>query len=367
METLKRKLQTYIATCHGTVAVAYRDLKQGDEFSINGGLPMPSASTIKLLIMLAFFERVERGDFAWEDTVDVSDALRTAGDGVLQFLNHGQAYTFRDLMTLMLMVSDNEAANYFIHILGKEYINETAAKLRLHDTQLNRNMMESIDDNRRDNWISARDMATLLHMIYQDVLSRDDLTWIRSVMCESVQQDRLLRYLPAHVTSAHKTGDLDGIEHDGGIVFTDEGDYILVVLTRDVTSRSEGKDIIGRISQMVYHSHSHSGKPDTIYITGEAKTTTHNAITKNYGSFFIAFEVAPDDHTIVAVEGTASLKLTKNFISGLFLGRNMIADEQQILDDISARYFGSSEKAIKAAYVDALRRYEKIVGSVKEP
>ena len=63
---------------------------------------------------------------------------------------------------------------------------------------------------------------------------------------------RLDLYLPEEVVIAHKTGDLDNLEHDGGIVFLPDREYIICVLTNEVVSNKDGREIIGTISKMVY-------------------------------------------------------------------------------------------------------------------
>ena len=59
-------------------------------------------------------------------------------------------------------------------------------------------------------------------------------------------------YLPEEIKIAHKTGDLDKLEHDVGIVYLDNKDYIICVLTKNLDSNIEGKKIISNVSKIVY-------------------------------------------------------------------------------------------------------------------
>ena len=68
----------------------------------------------------------------------------------------------------------------------------------------------------------------------------------------------------------------------------------------------------------------------TIYITGEARTTIDNAITKMFGTFYIAFEIILSTDEIVDVDCNATLRLTRDFVNRLFLNHNIIKDEEML-------------------------------------
>ncbi len=99
---------------------------------------------------------------------------------------------------------------------------------------------------------------------------------------------------------------------------------------------------------------------ETVYIIGESRTNLDNAITKVYGTFYIAFEIIPETEEIVDVDCSRTLELTKDFIRRLFLGKRIEIDSEQIEAEVKRRYFGSSTKAIIVAYRDALKRFQKI-------
>ena len=104
----------------------------------------------------------------------------------------------------------------------------------------------------------------------------------------------------------------------------------------------------------------------TIYITGEARTTIDNAITKMFGTFYIAFEIILSTDEIINMDCNATLRLTRDFIKRIFLNHNIIKDEELLKQEIVTRYFGSSSKAILTAYHDALQHYKKVKNDLKE-
>ena len=96
----------------------------------------------------------------------------------------------------------------------------------------------------------------------------------------------------------------------------------------------------------------------TIYITGAARTAMDNAITRIYGIFYLAFELTQEGE-VIDVDCNATLELTRNFIKKLFLGQSF-TNAKSIDQEVTSRYFGTSAKAILAAYHDALMHYRQL-------
>ena len=69
---------------------------------------------------------------------------------------------------------------------------------------------------------------------------------------------------------------------------------------------------------------------ETVYIIGESRTNLDNAITKVYGTFYIAFEIIPETEEIIEVDCSRTLELTKDFIRRLFIGKKFVTDAEQI-------------------------------------
>ena len=96
---------------------------------------------------------------------------------------------------------------------------------------------------------------------------------------------------------------------------------------------------------------------DTLYIIGESRTNSDNAITKMYGYFFIALEVSPLGGVIVDARCTHMLDLTEQFLRRVFVGRSLETQCDQMEEEISRRYFGSSVRAVIASLRDANKKY----------
>ena len=211
---MKQDICAFLQGKQGKVCVSFYDLNAGEGFSIRGTERVPSASTIKLVILAEAMRRVREGELSLEQTITVTEEMRTGGDGILKELLPGHTFTLREILTLMIIVSDNEATNILIRMLGMDSVNRMASELGLKEACLGRLMM--------------------------DILRRQQ------------QGGRLQLYLPEEIETAHKCGDLDALENDGGIIFLPGRPYILTVLTSEMESNKEGREVIGHISRIVF-------------------------------------------------------------------------------------------------------------------
>ncbi|WP_040213715.1 DUF3870 domain-containing protein [Clostridium polynesiense] len=103
---------------------------------------------------------------------------------------------------------------------------------------------------------------------------------------------------------------------------------------------------------------------DTLYIVGNSRTTSDNAITKRYLSFFIGFVVKEHSGEIIDVSCSFTIRTTDEFIKSLFIGRTLRNFDENLEIDVKRRYFGSSQKAIIVAYKDAVKKYQEVTGNL---
>ncbi len=251
---LEEKLKKLISGQKGNVAVVVKDLSNNKTIKINENLVFPSASTIKLSIMSELFNKVNEGVYKLNDVIEITEEMKTGGDGILKELNCGHKFTLEEICTLMIIVSDNMATNILIKMLGINNINAAIKKLGLQHTKLQRKMMDSqAAKEGRDNLITANDFAHIFELIYNgENVNADFSQMMLNILKRQQVRGRLDLYLPEEVVIAHKTGDLDYLEHDGGIVYLPDKAYIICVLTNQTESNKEGREIIGKISRLIY-------------------------------------------------------------------------------------------------------------------
>ncbi|TRZ89822.1 serine hydrolase, partial [bacterium] len=176
----------------------------------------------------------------------------------------GSAYTIEQLVELMVTHSDNTAANMLIDLLGFDYLNQTFREMGLERTNLSRKMMDFRSRDRGiENYTSAREMADILERIYckgcvDSSVSEKSLEFLKSQKVN----DRIPRLLPRNTIVAHKTGLERQVCHDAGIVFTDNGNFLISVFTRSTSGSRTAKRFISSVSSLAY----------TVYKTALQKT-----------------------------------------------------------------------------------------------
>ncbi|WP_306569037.1 serine hydrolase [Faecalispora jeddahensis] len=251
---MEEKIREYLNQQPGEQAVFIKDLTDGETLCFHEKAVFPSASTIKLVIMACLLDQVKTGRLSLEDPVVLTEEMRTGGDGILKELSAGHRFSLREILTLMIIVSDNTATNILIELMGMDAVNEMAGRLGLSRTVLGRRMMDSEARKQgKDNYTCAGDIAHILELIYeQKCVDVPSSRLMLDILRRQQQSGRLQLYLPEEVEIAHKCGDLDFLEHDAGIVLLPKRPYLIVVLTRDNPTNKDGREVIGTVSRMVY-------------------------------------------------------------------------------------------------------------------
>ena len=118
----------------GHVAMYYHPLDGGCALMMNENMPMLAASVIKIPIMVEAFRQFESGKLSPEETHRLEDAEKMPSCGALNRMHAGLEVTMRDLVELMIILSDNTATNILIDRLGMNHVNETMQALGLKQT-----------------------------------------------------------------------------------------------------------------------------------------------------------------------------------------------------------------------------------------
>src|SRR5262245_48446537 len=136
-QSLAERIEPLISAHEGEVAVAVKHLTKCETFSHKADEPMPTASLIKLPIMVEAYRQAAEGKFSLSDTVTFTDDDKTPGSGVLstQF-SGGASFSLRDAIRLMIAYSDNSATNLVLAKIGLPATSETMEKLGLPNTKV---------------------------------------------------------------------------------------------------------------------------------------------------------------------------------------------------------------------------------------
>ena len=216
----------------GDIGFYARRLSEESAIEVNADLPLIAASVIKIPIMVSAYRAAREGTLVLDETIAVRRENKMPSCGALTYMRDGLSVSWEDLVTLMIILSDNTATNLLIDRLTIPYVNETMEMLGISGVTLRRKLFDAEQSQQGiENTLTARSVAELLSRICSGSLLGGK--W-DAHMLETLSNQRLNGKIPFFLHSrgirvAHKTGEDDGITHDCGIVFAREP-FVLCML-----------------------------------------------------------------------------------------------------------------------------------------
>ncbi len=260
-ESLEDHIARLARSSSGTVGVFARKLTHGSQFGWNADDVFPTASISKILIMLAVFRRAEKyGRELFERRIELKLSDFVGGSEILDGYNPGNTITIDRLVRAMIEQSDNTASNVLIDYVGFAGVREAIAAAGLRHTQLKRHYMDvNAIMHHSENLTTARDMGSLLfqiergaHEAIRTVASPASCRAMIDIMLRQEDRDKIARGLPRGTPLANKTGEIDGVRNDVGIVDPyGENPYVIAVLTKDLDDFSLGNIAIRKIASAI--------------------------------------------------------------------------------------------------------------------
>ena len=208
----------------GRVGLYVHDLDTGEKLTFRAELPVNAASVIKLSVMAEAFRQREAGeiDFAEETAIRAEDHLPSCG--ALTYLHAGLRVQLGDLVTLMIILSDNTATNLLIDRLGMENINRTIGALGLTGTRLQRKLWRpELSRQGIQNYVTALDCGVLMEkLLAGEAVSPAASKEMLSILLNQRLNGKMPFFLHSlGIRCAHKTGEDDGVTHDVGVIFAE--------------------------------------------------------------------------------------------------------------------------------------------------
>lgn len=274
----------------GTLGVSVKHLYTGESANINGDMVFTTASVFKIPVIVEFFRQVDAGTLSLKQQILLSERDKVPGSGVLKELTEGLPVTYKDLLSLMMIVSDNTATDLITEIVGFDNINTTMKSLGLKETHVTRYCRQILFDlvnindlpseemtldvfqkaaekgdykgswslETEDNDVTTpNEMNKLLELIIDGkAASRESCNKILDIMAKCQTGGyRIPKYLPQkEVLLQRKTGSLPGIRNDVGIITIKETNekYTIACFTMGAEDVYAAEEVIARISQAVY-------------------------------------------------------------------------------------------------------------------
>ncbi len=253
-QTMAAGLESLARSYSGHVGIYLKDLNSDRTWEYNPDRLFPSASLIKVPIMVAVLEKVKRGEISMDTQIKLKRRDRAGGSGSLKWVREGTNVSVMELIYKMITESDNTATKMLIDDMGIGYFQEAFENIGLVFTRIYpEGLSLSSGHVARENYTTAREMTAIMERIYRgDMVDRTSSEFMLDVLKHNKSRSRLRKGLPLGWEIGHKTGLLRRSCHDVGVVFSPRGDYLISVLTSDVPNYSSAKDFISRVARLTY-------------------------------------------------------------------------------------------------------------------
>ncbi len=249
---LKAAIQQLGAKNKGlTPGAFFVDLDTNNYLDWNGSLPFAAASTIKVPVLVAFFQDVDAGKIRLDEKLTLKKELIGGGSGAMQYRPVGTKFTALTVATQMIIISDNTATNMLIARMGGiAALNQRFQSWGLVSTKIN-NLLPDLTGT---NTTSPKDMGQLMSLV-----DRGELMSLRSrdraleIMRRTKTRTLLPQGLGEGAIIAHKTGDIGSMVGDVGLVDMPNGKrYIAVAMVKRPHNDSRAQELIRQISRTTY-------------------------------------------------------------------------------------------------------------------
>ena len=252
-----------LATAHrGIVGYAVHNLETGERLSLRGDEPFPTASLIKVSILVTLYDMVEKGEIALDDRIRVLKVDKVPGSGILQFLHDGMEITVGDAAWLMATISDNTATNLLLDKVAIRKVWTKMEGLGLPRTKVHSKSFQRFTSVAMDSSVkyglgvtTPNEMARLFALLAEGkaVSPRSDSLILRTL--EHNTNDQLLKRYVSGVVMAHKDGAGDRIRTNCGLLRL-PARVVACVLTNENEDRrwlidNESQVLIGRIAEAI--------------------------------------------------------------------------------------------------------------------
>lgn len=261
--SLDERVQTEIKDFKGKVWIYAKNLDSGKEYALRADEQVRTASTIKLPIMVGVFHQIALGKAAWTDEFIITKQNKQGGSGILSEFSEGSKIDLRTATNLMIVVSDNTATNLILDKISSNAVNDFMESLGLKNTKSLRKIGGGGDSKAYQEPLNKlfgigvstpREMAKLLEMLERgEVISKEASAEMIAILKRQQYTDGIGRNLLDTVPVASKSGALDRLRSDVGIVYTRRGRIAMAITVDDMpivhySMDNAGNELIWRLS-----------------------------------------------------------------------------------------------------------------------
>jgi beta-lactamase class A len=259
---LERQLRPLIDSFHGTAGVYVRNLKTGKEVAINADAIFPTASIIKVPIMVGIFNKIEKGLLNYREPLLYRDSMSRGGSGLMQYFKDSTKIELNVAISLMISYSDNAAAVWCENMAGGGVeINSWLAKNGFQFTRLNSRTPGREKEKEEFGWgqTTPREMAQLMTMIRnRKAVSPSASDRMYRDLTHVFWDEYALSQIPPEIQVASKQGMVNASRSEAVLVNAPHGDYVFYIATKNNTDTrwepdNEAWELARKVSSLIWN------------------------------------------------------------------------------------------------------------------
>ena len=260
-DDLQAEIEQLVNGFQGDVGIYVRHLETGESAALNADSLFPTASMIKVPILLKTFDAIDRGELDYDQKLTYRDSLHYPGDDLLGSFRDGEPLPLSKAVLLMQTTSDNTASLWLQHLSGTgAAINEWLADHGFESTRVNSRTDGRTDDWERYGWgqTTPREMAELVTLIRNgEAVSAAASEEMYRILTRTYWDEEALSQIPPTVQAASKQGFVSHSRSEVVLVNAPSGDYVFCIITKNQEDQrraydNEGFVLIRDLSRLLW-------------------------------------------------------------------------------------------------------------------
>jgi beta-lactamase class A len=239
-QNVNKKLQMQVADLikdfNGDIGIYVKSLKTGKVVEINPDTIYPTASIVKIPILIGIIDKINKGELSYHQGLTYSDSLLYAGEDILGSFKNAEKIELSKVVMLMLTTSDNTASLWLQKLAGTgTRINEILDSNGLQNTRVNSRTVGREMDRNKYGWgqTTPKEMSSILEKLYYGKIINDSLSKkMLRLLGRNYWDEEALSTIPATIFVASKSGAVDASRSETLLVMAKQP-YIFTILTKN--------------------------------------------------------------------------------------------------------------------------------------
>jgi beta-lactamase class A len=260
-KALQQKLESLVSAFDGEVGIYVEHLATNRFVAIHADTVFPTASMIKIPITIGIFNKIEKGELAYDSMLTYRDSLLYEGEDILGSFKDGEKIWLAKVLMLMITTSDNTASLWAQSLAGTGVeINDWLSRSGFEQTRVNSRTPGREANREKYGWgqTTPREMAELLKGIRSGkVVSARASERIYRNLIRIYFDGQSLSQIPPYVQVASKSGSVDQSRSEVVLVNAPHGDYVFCVITKNQkdggwSPNNEGYVLLRNVSRLLW-------------------------------------------------------------------------------------------------------------------